>query len=204
MSGRLSRREALALLAAAPLSSLVLSPRELGGIVESLSAGQRRVGPQEPPVDAEPRFFDAHEYRTVTLLADMILPADERSGSASEAGVPAFIDFIVHEQEARQVAMRGGLAWLDAEARERFDDQFVELTEQQRRAILDDVAWPERTPPELTHGAAFFSAFRDLVASGFFSSRTGVEDLQFTGNRYVARWRGCPDEQLRRLGLLVD
>jgi len=78
----------------------------------------------------------------------------------------------------------------------------VEAAEPQRKAVLDDVAWPERTPPELSHGAVFFAAFRDLVASGFFSSRMGVEDLQLMGNRYVARWRGCPDEQLRRLGLL--
>lgn len=202
MTTRLSRREAMGLLAAAPLSSLVLSPREIGSAVEEIVRRQREVGPQQPPADGEPSFFTDHEYRTVTVLADLILPADERSGSASDAGVPAFIDFVVGEQEARQVAMRGGLAWLDAESRERFDAVFVELDDASRRAILDDLAWPDRTPPELSHGAAFFAAFRDLVASGFFSSRIGIEDLQYTGNRYVARWRGCPDEQLRRLGLL--
>lgn len=204
MSERLSRREALRLLAAAPLSSLVLAPREIGELVEGLALRQRRVGPQLPPADAEPVFFTPHEYRTVAVLADLVLPADERSGSATEAGVPAFIDFVVAEQTPRQVAMRGGLAWLDAEARERFDGDFVALEPGQQTAILDDVAWPDRAPEELTHGVAFFAAFRDMVASGFFSSRMGIEDLGYSGNRYVSRWRGCPDEQLRHIGLAPE
>lgn len=202
--GRLSRRRALRLLAAAPLASLALSPREVLRGMEAPPAAppQRSVGPQQPAADREPTFFTPHEYRTVTILADMILPADERSGSASDAGVPAFLDFIVSEQVPRQLAMRGGLAWLDAESLHRFDSRFADCPDEPRAAILDDVAWPERTPPELSHGAAFFAAFRDLVATGFFSSRIGVEDLAYRGNEYVMIWRGCPDEQLRRLGLI--
>lgn len=202
--GRLSRRRALRLLAGVPVASLVISPREVMRAMEArpvAGAPQRTTGPQQPAADRKPTFFTAHEYRTVTLLADMILPADERSGSASDAGVPAFLDFIVTEYPSRQLAMRGGLAWLDAESLHRFDARFVDATDEQRGAILDDVAWPERTPPELSHGAAFFNAFRDLVASGFFSSRMGIEDLAYRGNRYVMNWRGCPEEQLRRLGV---
>jgi len=149
-----------------------------------------------------PAFFTEHELRTVRLLADMILPADIRSGSAGDAGVPEFIDFMMIDRPTGQLPMRGGLAWLDVEARERFDRPFVDCAESERVHILDDIAWPERAPEGLSHGVAFFSAFRDLTATGFWTSKMGIEDLEYLGNRYRNSWQGCPPEQLRKLGLL--
>ncbi len=157
---------------------------------------QGRGGPQ-----FEPRFFTAHEYQTVRILVDLIIPRDERSGSATDAGVPEFMDFITHDQQGRQTAMRGGLAWLDTECRERFEKNFVECTDEERRAALDDIAWPARARPEMSHGVAFFNSFRDLTATGFWSSKMGVEDLQYMGNVPLSEWPGCPEEQLRRLGV---
>ena len=154
--------------------------------------------------DFEPAFFTAAEYATVVLLADMILPADERSVSASDAGVPEFIDFMMIDRPARQDAMRGGLGWLDREAHERFGARFTAATDAQRAAILDDIAWPARARPERSHGVAFFSAFRDLVATGFWSSKVGVEDLQYRGNTVVLRWDGCPPAALHKLGVSYD
>ncbi|MBI2537801.1 MAG: gluconate 2-dehydrogenase subunit 3 family protein [Gemmatimonadetes bacterium] len=135
------------------------------------------------------------------MLVDLIIPRDERSGSATDAGVPEFMDFIVGDQTGRQTAMRGGLAWLDTECRERFGRDFVAGDEGQRRAVLDDIAWPARARPELSHGVAFFNSFRDLTATGVWSSKMGVEDLGYMGNTVVPEWRGCPDEQLRKLGV---
>ncbi len=97
--------------------------------------------------------------------------------------------------------MRGGLAWLDRECRARFSKPFVECADGERTAVLDDIAWPEKARPGMEAGAAFFSLFRDLVASGFWSSRMGVEDLRYTGNTFVAEWNGCPPEVLARIGL---
>jgi gluconate 2-dehydrogenase gamma chain len=150
-----------------------------------------------------PQFFTPHEFATVTLLADLVIPADERSVGASEAGVPAYIDFALREveEETMRLAMRGGLAWLDAESGKRFGRMFVDAAPAQRIAILDDIAWPARVGPALANGAAFFSDFRDLVATAFWSSRIGVGDLQYQGNVALPEWIGCPDAALRKLGV---
>jgi gluconate 2-dehydrogenase gamma chain len=156
----------------------------------------------------ERRFFDEHEWATVMVLADTILPADERSGGAVEAGVPAFIDFILtdelaepREREEMQTAVRGGLAWLDAESQDRFQAPFAECADSDRKAVLDDIAWPDRAAPEMSQGVAFFNLFRDLVASGFWTSKMGMDDIGYMGNTYVAEWTGCPSEVLAHLGL---
>jgi hypothetical protein len=150
-----------------------------------------------------PQFFTPHEFATVTLLADLIIPADERSGGASDAGAPAYIDFALREveDEAMQLAMRGGLAWLDAESVRRFGRRFKEAAAGQRTAILDDIAWPAKATAAHANGAAFFSDLRDLVATAFWSSRMGVRDLQYQGNVAVPEWAGCPDAALRKLGV---
>ena len=103
-----------------------------------------------------------------------------------------------------QLPMRGGLAWLDVEASERFGATFVECVLEDRERLLDDLAWPARAPEALSHGVAFFNAFRDLTATGFWTSRMGIEDLEYMGNRYPNSWRGCPTEQLRKLGLAEE
>jgi Gluconate 2-dehydrogenase subunit 3 len=157
-----------------------------------------------------PQFFNPHEWATVRLLVDILIPRDERSGSATDAGVPEFMDYMLRdplatqrELEERQTAMRGGLAWLDLECQDRVDKTFLDCSEADRKAVLDDIAYPEKAKkrPELSQGVAFFSNLRDFTASGFWSSKMGVEDLQYIGNTYVAEWKGCPPEVLKKLGL---
>ena len=149
----------------------------------------------------KPKFFTRQEYATVNILVDLIIPKDERSGSATAAGVPAFMDFMMVDQPARQTAMRGGLAWLDRECVSRFEKTFTACSPAERTQVLDDIAWPGKAKPELSHGVAFFNSFRDLTASGFFTTKMGFEDLQYMGNRYVAEWTGCPDEVIKKIGL---
>ncbi len=151
-----------------------------------------------------PVFFTAHEYQTVVVLVDFIIPRDERSGSATDAGVPEFIDYIVGYEKSMQTPTRGGLAWLDNECRERFGQTFLGASDTQRRAVLDDIAWPTKARPEMSQGVAFFNDFRDLTASGFFSSRMGVTDLQYLGNTVVPEWKGCPSAALEKLGVRYD
>jgi hypothetical protein len=197
---RLTRRSMIRLLGSAPLAAgFTWTP------AEAAQAAQRAQAARRTPAKGaayKPRFFTAHEYATVRVLADTIIPADERSGSATDAGVPEFIDFLIDDQPARQTAMRGGLAWIDRECEERFDRRFLECTADQRAAVLDDIAWPQKARPEIAHGVAFFNSFRDLTASGFWSSKMGVADLQYTGNVMVPEWTGCPPEALKKLGLL--
>ncbi len=198
--GRTSRRDVLKVLLAAPAATFAWTDAEA---MHAAAAAQtaRAAAVAAPFV---PKFFTATEFRFVTVLADIIIPKDERSGSASDAGVPEFMDFMMLEQPARQVAMRGGLAWLDRECQLRFDKLFLDCTGAQRTAVLDDIAWPAKAKPEFAHGVAFFSSFRDLTAAGFWTTRMGIDDLQYLGNRSVARWNGCPDAALKKLGVSYE
>jgi gluconate 2-dehydrogenase gamma chain len=198
----MNRRDLVKMLAAVPIAGgLAWSPPEVEAAWLKAQA-LRRAG--KTGADYTPMFFTPHEWGTVRILVDLVLPADERSGSATEAGVPEFMDFIVEDNQGMQIPMRGGLAWLDTECRQRFGEAFLGCDEEQRSAVLDDIAWPARAKPEHSQGVAFFNGFRDLTASGFFSSRMGVEDLQYLGNRAIREWTGCPTEVLDRLGVSYD
>lgn len=190
-----TRREAMQILGGIPLLAAGLSPQAVGRA--TLAARDALA----TPAAFAPKFFTPHELATASLLADLVIPKDERSGSATDAGVPQFMDFILDENEGMRTAFRGGLAWLDAECRRRFGREFVDAADTQRRQILDDIAWPAKARKELSQGVAFFNRFRDLTASGFFSSRLGVEDLQYIGNQFVTEWQGCPTAALEKLGV---
>jgi hypothetical protein len=196
----MNRRDALKAIGVASLAST------LGVKVDHLERVTRAVARLEDgtAVVAAPTFFDAHEWATVRMLADYIIPRDERSGSATEAKVPEFIDLLMSDKDASlasKTEMRGGLAWLDNEAQHRFRKSFVGATDAQRRQVLDDIAWPERARPEMSHGVRFFSRFRDLTASGFFSTQMGWQDVQYKGNAALPAWNGCPPEALKKLGV---
>lgn len=191
-----NRRRVLQLLGSAPLAAGFVWTE-----TEVLEAQRRTQQARRAAPGYKPSFFTAHEYRTVALLAEIIIPKDERSGGAGEAGVPEFIDFMMIDQPARQVPMRGGLAWLDQECNSRYNKTFVVATDAERREVLDEISGLEPRRPDQSHGVAFFRSFRDLVATGFWTSKIGIADLQFSGNVFVPEWDGCPDEALKKLGL---
>jgi hypothetical protein len=205
----IDRREALLRVGSIPLAAgLALSPARLQAAQEHVHRSAAKAAKGKPYA---PKFFTPHEWATARALADAVIPADERSGSATDALVPEFLDFILddplaepREKESLQTRVRGGLAWLDRECRSRFGKGFVSCSPAEQTAVLDDIAWPEKARPEMIPGAAFFSLFRDLVASGFWSSRMGVEDLQYTGNTFVAEWKGCPPDVLAKIGVGGD
>lgn len=149
----------------------------------------------------QPTVFTPHEWETVNVLVDIIIPRDERSGSATDAGVPEFMDRILVLYPEDSLPIRGGLAWLDHECVDRFGRPFAQCNTNERNAVLDDIAWPSRAKPEVSQGVAFFNRFRDFTATGFFSSKMGVADLQYQGNTFVAQWTGCPPEALHKLGV---
>jgi len=154
-----------------------------------------------------PKFFTKHEWQTVSILVDMIIPADERSGSATAAKVPEYMDWLMADSESSRddrTAMRGGLAWLDLQASERFGKTFAAATDAERRQILDDIAWPKKAKPEMGVGVHFFNEFRDLTASGFFSTEMGYKDVRFVGNAFNPGYSGCPPEAMAKLGVSPD
>ncbi len=145
-------------------------------------------------------FFTPHEMATITILADIIIPKDEESGSASEAGVPDFIEFIVKDMPQHKTPMRGGLRWLDLESSKRFQKAFKDCSTQQQIAVVDDIAYPEKAKPEMKQGVAFFNLMRNLTATGFYTSEIGVKDIGYMGNR-PNQWNGVPDDVLKQYGL---
>jgi gluconate 2-dehydrogenase gamma chain len=168
---------------------------------------ERAAGAFTAPAPYIPKFFTRSEWQTVRMLADYIIPRDEKSGSATDAKVPEYMDWLMNDKEASadsRVAMRGGLAWLDLQASERFGKTFVTATDAQRRQILDDIAWPKKAKPENSQGVAFFTRFRDLTASGFFSSEMGYKDVNFVGNAAQPGWNGCPPAANAKLGVSHD
>jgi gluconate 2-dehydrogenase gamma chain len=194
----ISRRSALEMLAAAPAAAaLVWTPAEARQAHEHAAAAQAAT----PAAPFKPKFFTAHEYATVAVLADLIIPRDERSGSATDAGVPAFMDFMMIDQPRRQIAMRGGLAMIDRLSIDRFGKRFVSGADRERRSLLDEMAYTSNPDRGLSQAIAFFNSYRDLTASGFWSTKMGVADLQYQGNVFVSEWTGCPDAALKKLGL---
>jgi gluconate 2-dehydrogenase gamma chain len=195
-----TRRTMLRMLAAGPVAAgFAWTEAEAQQAHQHAEAAQATARATGTPF--KPKFFNAHEYATVRMLVDIIIPKDERSGSATDAAVPEFMDFIMGDEPDRQTAMRGGLAWLDHECLSRFDKMFVNCTDAERAQVLDAIAWPQKAAPEMSHGVAFFNSFRDLTASGFWTTKVGIKDLAYIGNVYVPQWTGCPDEVLKKLGV---
>ena len=200
----ISRRDALKFAALAPLAGVAATPQleRIQRFMASLAAAEHA------PDGYVPKFFTAREWRTVRMLADYVIPRDDRSGSATDAKAPEYMDFVLHDDqtsEATRIAMRGGLGWMDNESEHRFAGKtFVEATDEQRRQILDDIAWPRKAKPEMSAGVTFFNRFRDMTAAGFFSSAMGWKDLQYIGNVFNPGWNGCPQPALDKLGVSYD
>ena len=145
-------------------------------------------------------FFSAHEMATIAVLSDIIIPADEISGSATQAKVPDFIEFIVKDKPEFQTPMRGGLRWLDIQMMKIYGTAFKDSTRQQQLSIVDAIAYPAKAKPEMKQGVSFFSLMRNLTATGFYSSEMGMKDIGYMGNS-PTQWNGVPDEVLKQYGL---
>lgn len=205
----ISRRRALQVLGAVPVAAAIgqqpaQQPKPLTpGVTPPVPTPTAAA----PHAAVGPKFFNNHEWKTVRMLVDYVIPRDSRSGSATDAKVPEYIDYLLSEKDASlntQTAWRGGLAWLDTESNKRFGRTFIQATDAQRRQILDDIAYPEKAKPELRYGVAFFNRLRDMTASGFFSSAMGWKDVQYIGNVFNPGYDGCPPAALEKLGVSYD
>ncbi|MBK9255126.1 MAG: gluconate 2-dehydrogenase subunit 3 family protein [Saprospiraceae bacterium] len=148
-------------------------------------------------------FFSDKERKMVEILCDIIIPEDEESVSATEAGVPDFIEFMMKDYPKFQVPMRGGLMWLNSECNKRFESDFLSCTDENRINVIEDIAYPDTAKAEMKPGVTFFNLIRNLTATGYFTSEEGIEYLRYAGNR-PNEWDGVPDEVLRKHGLSYD
>ncbi|MGA2987952.1 MAG: gluconate 2-dehydrogenase subunit 3 family protein [Terriglobia bacterium] len=193
LSGSLNRRDLLRAAIAAPAAALVQLGPAVAAVSPSNGAGEAEYAP---------KVFNTHQWKTLQVLSDLILPADGRSGSATQAGVPAFIDDWLNLNGGLQkTEVLGGLTWIDMECNRHFDLDFAACSETQQKQILDRIAYPGIAAPEDSGAVAAFSHIRDLVLGGFYSSKIGVEDLQYQGNKMLESWDGCPESATARLGV---
>lgn len=146
------------------------------------------------------KFFDSHEMATITVLVDIIIPKDERSGSATDAKVPEFLEFIVKDEPQHQLPLRGGLKWLDIKCLNRYGKDFKSCAAAEQTEMVTAIAYPSLATPEMQPGVAFFNNLRDLTAIGFFTTKMGIDDLGYKGNT-PNQWKGVPPDVLKQYGL---
>lgn len=149
------------------------------------------------------KFFTAVELATIGILCDIIIPADAKSSSASQVGVPAYIEFMAKDQPAYQTPLRGGLKWLDNTCMKRFGKTFALCSAKERIEMVDDIAYPEDVKPGYTQGASFFTQMRNLTLTGFFTTKVGFDALGYVGNT-PNQWDGVPQDVLDKYGFKYD
>jgi gluconate 2-dehydrogenase gamma chain len=142
----------------------------------------------------KPKFFSAHQYKTLQALCQAIIPPDGKNGGAIEAGAPEFIDLLTSENSEYQLTLGGGMMWLDTTCGDRFNKTFVDCSAQEQTQILDLIAYRKNalTDPSISQGVAFFSFLRNLTVDGYFTSEIGIKDLGYIGNSYLRDFPGCP------------
>lgn len=158
------------------------------------------------PGEFWPLTFTGPQRLTAAVLADVILPKDALGPAASEVGAVEMIDEWISApypiQQADRPIVLDGLAWLDRESAKRFEKIFAEVSDEQRRAICDDICFADTAKREFKEGAAFFSRFRSLCASAYYATPAGWEAIGYVGNVALERFDGPPAEVLAKLGVV--
>jgi gluconate 2-dehydrogenase gamma chain len=189
----ISRRDVLRTLAvgAAAGSVLQMIPAEAAEYVHQMVRKEKAAAPAGAYT---PKYFSAAQYATLLFLCDAIIPKDEKSGGAVEAGAPEFIDLLTSENPEYQLKLGGGLFWLDGACTDRYGNVFMECAPEQKKEILDLIAYRKnaKKDPSLSQGVAFFAFLRNLTTDGFYTSKIGIADLQYIGNTSVREFPGCP------------
>ena len=202
----MNRRDSLKAIGLTALSTTVLVGACRNSEEKEVTAKpEATAGREQWEIDREEKlkgetFFNKHEMATITVLVDIIIPKDNLSGSATDAKVPEFIEFIVKDIPDHQVPLRGGLKWLDIQCYNRFEKSFIDANAQQQISIIDEIAYPNKAKPEMQAGVAFFNRMRSLTASGFYTTEIGVKDIGYVGNT-PNQWDGVPADVLQQYGM---
>lgn len=181
---------ALTLSMAAPLGAASASINP----AQPLHSALQQAAAEAPERSYTPRFFGVHQYKMVQALCEAIIPPDEHSGGAIEAGAPEFIDLLASENQDYQVKLGGGLMWLDGICKDRYGRPYLDCSRDEQKEILDVLAYRAnaKKDPRISQGVEFFAFLRDLTVDGFYTSEIGVKDLKYTGNGYLTEFPGCP------------
>lgn len=202
----MNRRDSIKALGLTALSTTVLvAACKPSSEKEEVAAVGKEAGREQWETDRDNKlkaetFFTEHEMATITVLADIIIPKDSISGSASDAKVPEFIEFIVKDMPDHQLPMRGGLKWLDLHCFNRYEKSFINASASEQISIIDEIAYPKKAKPEMQTGVVFFNRMRSLTASGFYTTEIGVKDIGYVGNT-PNEWAGVPPDVLKQYGM---
>jgi hypothetical protein len=197
--------------AAATVPALQVSFAADDALARDVAAGQKGYG-TDPDLVKEwkaggpwPLTLSESARATVSALCDLIIPADDQSPAASAVGVVDFIDEWISapypQQRADREIVLPGLAWIEAEAKQRFGKSFSAATDLQRAAIADNICSAAQAKPAFAAAAKFFAKFRDLTAGGFYTTPVGMKDIGYRGNTPLAAFDGPPIEALKKAGL---
>lgn len=202
----MKRRDSIKTLLVTSLASgLVLEgclPKEKEIIYEKVWKYQYGRTPEEKKRDLEllnKTFFTKDEIQKIKTLANLILPPSP-IGNIEQAEVIEFIEFIVKDVPSLKKTIRNGLYWIDDYCKNNFNKTFIESNQNEQKRVLDLVAFPKNNK---TKEEIFFSTFRDLVITGYFTSEVGIKDLGYKGNQPNI-WDGVPEEILKEHGLSYD
>ena len=189
----ISRRDVLRTLAVGVAGGSVLQviPLEAAELAHQLVHKEKAAAPAGKYT---PKYFTAKQYEAILSLCDAIIPKDDKSAGALEAGAPEFIDLLTSENDEYQLALGGGLMWLDTHCIDQYGKVFLECTPEQRSEILDLIAFRKnaKKDPGLSQGVAFFAFLRNMTCDGYYTSKIGIQDLQYIGNVTRNEWPGCP------------
>lgn len=189
----ISRRDILKSLSMAAVAGSVLRviPLEAAELAHRMVHAERAAADNH---EYTPKFFSAHAYKTLRSLCNTILPPDDEAKGAVEAGAPEFIDLLTSENKDYQVALGGGLMWLDNTCLDRYEKVYLDCSAEQQKEILDQIAYRKnaKQDPSLGQGIEFFGFLRKLTADGFFTSEIGINYLGYIGNTFVQEFPGCP------------
>ena len=135
------------------------------------------------------KLLNAHEYQTMQKLADLIIPADEHSKGALDAGAVEFIDLLCSQNPDLATIYTGGIAWLDGAMKRRYSADFISAKPEQETAMLDLIAFRKNETPELGPGIVFFDWARKMVVDAFYTSAIGVKDVGYMGNKGMSEFK---------------
>ena len=193
MGQRISRRDILKSLGMgfAATSVLRVVPAHAAEYAHHMIAAEKAATPAK---GYTPKFFTAHDYKTLQTLCQTIFPADADSGGAIEAGAPEFIDLLTSENQDYQRILGGGIMWLDNSCSDRYDKIYLDCSPEQQKEILDKIAYRKNAAggASLSQGVEFFSFLRNMTADGFFTSEIGIKYLGYIGSTYLTEFPGCP------------
>ncbi len=189
----ISRRDLLRNLTVGAAAGSVLQriPAEAAALAHQMVHQAKSTSPSGKYT---PKYFSPHQFETLTELCGTIIPMDEKSAGAVEAGAPEFIDLLTSENDDYQLEFGGGLMWLDNFCTDRFGATYLDSSPAQQREVLDLLAFRKNANSDstLSQGVAFFAHLRQMTCDGFYTSKIGIVDLQYIGNTALASFPGCP------------